>query len=119
VDVPLVRLDDLVAARGWSKVSLVKVDVQGAEERVLLGAQRTLASIRPAWFVEVDDDALRAMDSSAEALLNRFIAQRYAIRQLDRHGVGAPLDSMHVLRMLRPGDYEDLLFTPLEKTFAP
>lgn len=110
--VPMVRLDDVLAARGWPAVSLVKIDVQGAEERVLMGAERTLTTARPAWFVEVDDAHLRAMGSSAEALTQRFTAQGYAIRRVLKQGFSAPLDPARVLAEIPAGGYEDLLFTP-------
>jgi FkbM family methyltransferase len=112
VEVPLIRLDDLLATRGWPTVSLVKIDVQGAEQRVLMGAEETLARVRPAWFVEVDDDGLRAMGSSAASLIDRFIVAGYDVRRLGRDGIGPSLDPAQVLRQIRPGNYEDLLFTP-------
>lgn len=112
VNVAMVRLDDLLAARGWPPVSLVKIDVQGAEERVLLGAERTLTTARPAWFVEVDDAHLRAMGSSAEALVRRFTTHGYAARRVLKQGFSAPLDPTTVLADVPAGGYEDLLFTP-------
>ena len=53
--VPAVTIDDLVAEAGARSISLVKIDVQGAEMLVLEGAKRTLGEMRPALFVEVDD----------------------------------------------------------------
>ncbi len=110
-DIAMVRLDDVLAARGWPPVSLVKIDVQGAEERVLLGAERTLAMARPAWFVEVDDAHLRAMGSSASALIGRFTQHGYAVRRVSKTGLSAPLDPARMADM-PAGKYEDLLFTP-------
>lgn len=43
IDVKLVRLDDLVTA----PVAFIKIDVEGAEEGVLVGASETLARYRP------------------------------------------------------------------------
>ena len=111
-NVPMVRLDDLLAARGWPTVSLVKIDVQGAEERVLMGAEQTLTTARPAWFVEVDDAHLRAMGSSAEALMRRFTTHGYAVRRVLKQGVSAPSDPAAILANMPAGGYEDLLFTP-------
>lgn len=111
MDVPLVRLDDILAARGWPALSLVKIDVQGAEERVLLGAEQTLSRVRPAWFVEVDDDCLQTMGSSAFKVMERFAANGYAVRRVGRYGIGEPLDPLKIVTKMRPGEYEDLLFT--------
>ena len=38
VPIATTTIDDLLAARGWPEVSLIKIDVQGAEARVLAGA---------------------------------------------------------------------------------
>jgi len=42
IPVAMTTIDDLLTDRGWPEVSLIKVDVQGAEARVLAGARRTL-----------------------------------------------------------------------------
>ena len=42
IDVPTRRLDDVLAERGIERVDAVKIDVEGAEDRVLDGAERTL-----------------------------------------------------------------------------
>ena len=48
-------LDELWIAAGRPGVSLVKVDVEGAEQQVLLGAAQMLGSCRPSLIVEVND----------------------------------------------------------------
>ncbi|MGE3476290.1 MAG: FkbM family methyltransferase [Rhodospirillaceae bacterium] len=110
--VKTVRLDDLLAERKWPKIALVKIDVQGAEERVLDGAAQTLGRVRPAWFVEVDDDHLRAMGSSAAQLVRRFAAHGYGVHDVAAAGPGPALDFGEVIAALRPGVYRDLLFKP-------
>jgi FkbM family methyltransferase len=52
-------IDALLETRGWPSVSLVKIDVQGAEERVIEGMERFLALQNPLLCVEVDAQALR------------------------------------------------------------
>jgi FkbM family methyltransferase len=112
IDVKTVRLDDILAERKWPKVALVKIDVQGAGERVLDGAEQTLGRVRPAWFVEVDDDHLRAMGTSAAHLVRRFAAHGYGVHKVTAEGVGTALDLSEVIAALRPGAYQDLLFKP-------
>lgn len=112
IEVKTLRLDDILAGRRWPPVSLVKIDVQGAEERVLDGAEQTLGRIRPAWFVEVDDDHLRAMGSSAANLVRRFAAHGYGVHKVTAAGPGPALDPAEVIAALRPGVYQDLLFKP-------
>jgi hypothetical protein len=36
-------LDDIVEEKGWPKPDLVKIDVQGAELLILVGAEKTLS----------------------------------------------------------------------------
>ena len=112
IEVTTVRLDDVLAAQKWPKVSLVKVDVQGAEACVLDGAEQTLGHLRPAWFVEVDDDHLRAMGSSAANLVRRFAGHGYGVHNVGPAGPGPALDLGEVIAALRPGAYQDLLFKP-------
>lgn len=44
--VPLVTLDDEIGRRGWERVDLLKIDAEGYDMRVLLGAQRLLQTQR-------------------------------------------------------------------------
>jgi FkbM family methyltransferase len=57
IDVQVVSLDEFVAKRGLQTVSLLRADVEGAEYRVIGGAQETLRKHRPYVFVEVLSEA--------------------------------------------------------------
>jgi FkbM family methyltransferase len=89
--VMVLSLDDLLAKRGWPEVSLIKIDVQGAEQRVIEGARETIARFHPALFVEVDDGALRAMDSDAESLLAGLDGLGYRIHRLESGALSPPM----------------------------
>lgn len=52
-DVPLVTLDAAVAAAGLTRVSVIKLDIEGAEYAALVGARRILRELRPVLVVEV------------------------------------------------------------------
>ena len=110
VAVKAVTLDALLAARNWPRISLIKVDVQGAEERVLCGMRTTIEKFHPPLFLEVDDAALQAMGSSAERLFRWLIAEGYAIHRLVRGRVSPPIDLMEALRLSLDGHYADFLF---------
>ncbi|GAB5537192.1 MAG: FkbM family methyltransferase [Rubricoccaceae bacterium] len=62
--VETISLDSLVAKHGLSP-GFIKVDVEGAEARVLNGAQETLRRHRPVLLTELDDTLLKANGSSA------------------------------------------------------
>jgi FkbM family methyltransferase len=47
VTVPTQTLDELLAERGVERVDVIKIDVEGAEERVFAGASRTFAGTHP------------------------------------------------------------------------
>lgn len=67
--VPIEPLDQVVARLGLTRVDFVKIDVEGAEARVIAGASKLLGSMRPTLLIEVNDKALRAQGNCAEALL--------------------------------------------------
>jgi FkbM family methyltransferase len=67
--VPIEPLDAVVARLGLAKVDFVKIDVEGAEARVIAGATAMLTSMRPLMLIEVNDKALRAQDNCADALM--------------------------------------------------
>jgi hypothetical protein len=72
-------IDEILSDRGWPSVSLIKIDVQGSEVRVLRGAQETLRRYHPALFIEVDDDALLKAGFSADILFDEIEAHGYRI----------------------------------------
>ena len=100
-------LDDVVPS--GRKVSLVKIDVQGAELRVLAGASALLARDRPALFIEVDPAALARYGSSVASLLGLLARWGYQphllTRAASRRCTGSDLD-----RILTERGYTDLLF---------
>jgi FkbM family methyltransferase len=108
--VPAVTVDDAVGAAGAESVSLVKVDVQGAEMLVLAGAKRTLATMGPALFVEVDDDALLSFGSSARALVAHVEGAGYEMHELTKDGPPRKLSHERLFASLKGGSYIDVLF---------
>jgi hypothetical protein len=78
------RVDTLLAAHALPNVGFIKIDVQGAEMKVLLGSVETLARCRPAIFIEIDDAALRQFGSSAEEVLGWLESKGYRFSLLYR-----------------------------------
>jgi FkbM family methyltransferase len=89
--VELLTIDDLVAAPERSRLGLVKLDVEGAELRVLQGAKDTLGAVGPDMLVEIEPDHL-ARQGGSVAELRRLLGglgyQAYGVRWAsDGHGI--------------------------------
>jgi len=72
IEVQLAPFDTIFEDR--SKVTLVKIDVEGAELQVLRGMEKLLRIAQPILLLEVTDKFLRDMGDSAESML-QFVAQ--------------------------------------------
>lgn len=111
IPVETVSVDGLLADHGWPPVSLIKIDVQGGECGVIAGAAKTLDTLRPALFVEVDPGALAAAGSSAEALFESLERHGYRSHRLDTDGPPSPVSRDAALASFADGPgYEDFLF---------
>ncbi|MGD0014847.1 MAG: FkbM family methyltransferase [Bryobacteraceae bacterium] len=65
VPVPLVPIDELVGELGLQRVSFIKMDIEGAERRAVLGARDTLRRYKPrlalcAYHMDGDPEAISA-----------------------------------------------------------
>lgn len=69
--------DELLS--GFSSVTpmLIKIDVEGYEERVLAGMRHTIARTNTAFYIEVTDDWLRRQGGSAAGLFETMIGGGY------------------------------------------
>jgi FkbM family methyltransferase len=112
VPVALTTIDSLVAARGWPNVSLIKIDVQGAESRVLAGSVETIGKFRPALFVEIDPQKLEQSGSSSYSLLESLTSRGYSLHTLKRNGTSGPLEVSQATAVARAKGYIDLLCCP-------
>ena len=109
--VKLRRLDTLVAERGFGRIDLVKVDVEGHERRVLDGGGAALARFRPALVIETGHEAA----GDRAAIHDRLAGLGYRILGiLLDHGM-AEADSpayCAALPPFRPGEAHNLLLVP-------
>lgn len=103
-------IDNLLAVFGWPPVSLIKIDVQGAEASVIAGARRTIATYHPSLFVEISNATLQAYGSSAETLLSTLAGFGYTIHRLDRHKISEAVTLEQALQWQEATGYIDLLF---------
>lgn len=77
--VPIEPLDSVMARLGLPRVDFVKIDVEGAEARVIAGAMTVLTSMRPLLLLEVNDKALRDQGNSAASLVGSLRDLKYEI----------------------------------------
>jgi FkbM family methyltransferase len=76
-------LDKFLQHENISRLDLIKIDVEGFEMNVLLGAEKTISRFHPRMFIEMDDDMLRQQESSAAEVVNWLIQKGYKIHNAE------------------------------------
>lgn len=76
-DVQVSTVDRVLAEQGLARLDLIKIDVEGFEAEVLMGAERTLATLKPLVYLEFNSFTLIAYGDRnprhfLEDLLGRF-----------------------------------------------
>ncbi len=88
-----IRLDAYAARCGFSRVDVIKMDIQGAEPFAIAGAHDLLAECRPTLLMEVDRGSLSALGSSPEMLwaeLSKLGYRAWRIRPSREHSGPQP-----------------------------
>jgi FkbM family methyltransferase len=112
LSVVAVSLDDLLRDRVCPPVSFIKIDTQGAEMRVLLGARSTLRRTRPALWIELDAAALEAQGSTPGDVVGLLDREGYVPHDVGVWGGIRPVTLQHVMRSSRTTPYVNVLFLP-------
>jgi FkbM family methyltransferase len=89
--VPVRSLDNVLASERVGRVDVVKIDVEGAEVRLLEGAKETLRQYRPLLLIEINSDSLAKQGHSRTeitALLESLDYLAYAFAETT--GLAAP-----------------------------
>lgn len=87
VEVPLRRLDDMLAELGIAEVDFLKMDVEGAELSLLQGASKLLGCApRPAILAEVQDIRTLAWGYPAKEIVNYLALLNYKWFSIDADG---------------------------------
>ena len=82
---------DLFAAReNIPRVNLIKIDAEGFEMNVLLGAEQTILRFLPKLFIEVDDNLLKQQKYSAEELVRWLMQRGYKIYNAENNSAVSP-----------------------------
>ncbi|MBU6236932.1 MAG: FkbM family methyltransferase [Planctomycetes bacterium] len=104
----LITLDCYFAAHTMDRIDLMKIDVEGAEERVLRGALETLKRFRPVLLMEMNDASLRLQGSSCSDVAELIESGEYCIYNFD--------SVTGKLVVAREGSYSDnVVAVPREK----
>jgi|SRR5208282_5786147 FkbM family methyltransferase len=77
VSAQICTLDSWASAAGIERIDLLKMDVEGAEYRVLEGAQAVIARTRPVMWVEANEVCLARDGKSVAMLLQRLTGWDY------------------------------------------
>lgn len=85
IDVNTAPLDEIIPAQ--QQVHLIKIDVEGAEAKVIAGATRTIGMWRPDIVVEVSNSYLKQMGSSGAELCEAFFQFGYSMYHIDWKGL--------------------------------
>jgi len=80
LSVRVCTLDNWMSEEGIEKISVLKMDVEGSEYRVLEGAQALIARTRPMMWVEANAVCLSRDAKSVSLLLRRLIGWDYVIQ---------------------------------------
>jgi len=110
VEIAAHALDDLMAAHPGPPVSLVKIDVQGAELRVIKGALQLIERDRPALLVEIDPAARDQTGVPAATQLLALLAERgYDFLPWTRGGAGECQAAEAIVAAAKAAGYLDVL----------
>jgi FkbM family methyltransferase len=102
------RLDEVLTESPLARLDIMKIDVEGAELRLLRGAVETLRKYRPVLLFEVAEGSLEHQGGSPEELLALLHAGNYLIYTFDRM-TGLPVPAA-------PGVFaENMIGYPAEK----
>jgi hypothetical protein len=101
------QLDRVVAESGVGRLDFIKIDVEGAETRVIEGAQAVLERFRPVILFEASDRSLQSQGSSLDALLSLLESCGYLVYAFDSSGLPVPAAGGCVS--------DNMLATPSEK----
>lgn len=102
-------LDDIVAERGLTRIDLVKIDVEGFEREVLLGARAALLRHRPRIIIEWHNAFFEGRPGTAQALYDTLTRDLgYRLRRIEQDATTQPV----VFEDLQHG-HADLLAEPV------
>ena len=107
--VKAITIDELSAYYDLQKLCLIKIDVQGAEDRVIAGALETIKKFSPVLFVEIEEDSICA-DSREFIFWEKLIYFGYWPYILEKNGPKRFDNIYGMLTFVKENGYADCLF---------
>lgn len=92
VSVPIDTLDQSLETRGTRRISLIKIDVEGAEYEVLLGASKLIKAYRPAIFLELEMHRQPGGQAGVDKIVEFLRKHGYALHSHIRGAQIRPFD---------------------------
>ena len=111
VEVQVERLDDFVEREGIERVDAIKIDVEGAELKVIRGADKTIRRYKPILMVEIQAATLQAAGTTPEELFETIVGYGYNAFVVC-HGKAIPTDKVVEPWRYPGGRYDNYLFIP-------
>jgi FkbM family methyltransferase len=114
VEIETVSLDEFCASHlNGRRLDVLKIDAQGAEGLILMGAKETLKEYAPTIFMEFEPEMLRNIGTDPVDLLDDFSALGYHFRLLDYQTKSLlTLKPADLLEECKKNGYVDLLLEP-------
>lgn len=78
-EVNITTLDKFISDIQLQKIDWIKIDVEGFEYEVILGAKNLIKQFRPNFFIEINDENLRDQNSSAKDVILFFEQENFNI----------------------------------------
>jgi FkbM family methyltransferase len=79
LQVKVARLDDWFKETELPRIDFIKMDVEGYEPKVLLGASEIISAFRPVLYLEITDEWFRNINYSANWIFHRLGALGYQL----------------------------------------
>lgn len=93
--VPVSTIDLFCQAHRIERLDVMKIDVEGYEERVLRGATRTLEQLRPTLMIELNPPVLRTTNSSVDRIIDSLTGSGYSLFQAEEDQL-VPLEAQNI-----------------------